>query len=248
MHAGEPPGVGPREIGTQREDLGRFPGAAALKTIVFPSGAKRALKIGCWPERQLRERRAGGAALSPSAARRGRPPRRPPRGSPGPPRRAARAAAGRPSRRPAAPPGAESPESDSRSKARSRADWNRCSGFFSRQWRTMRSSARREILVRQREIGRVFPQDRGHRVRGGVAVERAVAREHLVEDRAEGEEVAAGVGRPSAHLLGRHVADRAEDDSRLGPSRRGRRGSSSPLPDVPPRCASSASRGRSRGS
>ncbi len=53
-------------------------------------------------------------------------------------------------------------------------------------------------------------------------MERAVAREHLVEDRAEGEEVAAGVGRPSAHLLRRHVADRSEDDSRLGPGRRGR--------------------------
>jgi len=35
--------------------------------------------------------------------------------------------------------GVDASESDSRSKARSRADWNRCSGSFSRQWRTMRS-------------------------------------------------------------------------------------------------------------
>src|SRR5215471_13185748 len=31
------------------------------------------------------------------------------------------------------------PDRDSRSNARSWADWNRRSGFFSRQWRTMRS-------------------------------------------------------------------------------------------------------------
>ena len=36
--------------------------------------------------------------------------------------------------------GAEAPDSDSRSNARSCAEWNRSSGFFSRQWRTTRSS------------------------------------------------------------------------------------------------------------
>src|SRR6266545_6547429 len=36
--------------------------------------------------------------------------------------------------------GDETPVSVSRSKARSWAEWKRCSGFFSRQWRTIRSS------------------------------------------------------------------------------------------------------------
>ena len=110
---------------------------------------------------------------------------------------------------------AETPESASRSNARSCAEWKRCSGFFSRQCRTMRSSAGRDVLVRDGEVRRVLLQDRRHRVGGRVAVERAPAREHLVEDRAEGEDVAARVGGLAAHLLGRHVAERAEDDAGL---------------------------------
>jgi hypothetical protein len=35
----------------------------------------------------------------------------------------------------------DSPATADKSKARSWAEWKRCSGFFSRQWRTMRSSA-----------------------------------------------------------------------------------------------------------
>ena len=56
--------------------------------------------------------------------------------------------------------------------------------------------ARRDVLVRDGEVRRVLLQDRRHRVGGRVAVERALAREHLVEDRAEGEDVAARVGGP----------------------------------------------------
>ena len=76
--------------------------------------------------------------------------------------------------------------------------------------------ARRDVLVGDGEVRRIFLEDRRHRVRGGVAVERALAGEHLVEDRAEGEDVAARVGGLAAHLLGRHVAERAEHDAGLG--------------------------------
>jgi hypothetical protein len=74
---------------------------------------------------------------------------------------------------------------------------------------------RRDVLVGQREVGRILPQDRRHRVRGGVPAESAFAREHLVEDGAEREDVGSGIGRMPAHLLGRHVAERSEHDPRL---------------------------------
>ncbi len=54
-------------------------------------------------------------------------------------------------------------------------------------------------------------------------MEGTLAREHLVEDRAEGKNVAARVGGLSPHLLGRHVAERPEHDPRFGPERRGRK-------------------------
>ena len=46
------------------------------------------------------------------------------------------------------------PESASMSNARSCAEWNRCSGFFSRQWRTMRSMPGETFwLVMERSAG-----------------------------------------------------------------------------------------------
>ena len=82
--------------------------------------------------------------------------------------------------------------------------------------------AGRDAAVGLGEVGRLLRQDGAHRVRGRLAVEGALAREHLVEDRTEGKDVAARVGGTAAHLLGRHVAERAENDSGLGSLRRGR--------------------------
>ena len=61
----------------------------------------------------------------------------------------------------------------------------------------------------------LLPDDGGERLRGRVALEGLPPRGHLVEDRAERELVGAEVHRPSRRLLGRHVADRAEDGAGL---------------------------------
>ena len=62
---------------------------------------------------------------------------------------------------------------------------------------------------RQFGIGRIVMEDRAHQVCCGGAFERAAAGEHLVEDRAEGEDVGAVIDVLRAHLLGRHVRDGA---------------------------------------
>jgi hypothetical protein len=49
-----------------------------------------------------------------------------------------------------------------------------------------------------------------------VAGERAISAEHLIEDRGEGEKVAARVDRGAAELFGRHVRGRSEDVPRPG--------------------------------
>ena len=69
--------------------------------------------------------------------------------------------------------------------------------------------------VRGDEIRRILLEDRGHRVGGRVAFERSLPREHLVEHGAEREDVGALVRGLAAHLLGRHVGERAEDRARL---------------------------------
>ena len=70
----------------------------------------------------------------------------------------------------------------------------------------------RVVLVAGRR--RVFLQDRVHRLDRRIGVERAAAGEHLVEHDAEREDVGAVIDGLAAHLLGRHVAHRAEHRAR----------------------------------
>ena len=70
--------------------------------------------------------------------------------------------------------------------------------------------AERDPLVDARGLGRVRAQDGGHRLRRRLAPERPLPGQHLVEHGAEGEDVGPRVGLLAPHLLGRHVADRAE--------------------------------------
>ena len=69
---------------------------------------------------------------------------------------------------------------------------------------------------RRVEIRRILREDRRHRVGGGFALERALAAEHLVEHGAEREHVGAMIDRQAAHLLRRHVAERAEHRAGAG--------------------------------
>jgi hypothetical protein len=79
----------------------------------------------------------------------------------------------------------------------------------------------RRARVGQR--ARVLAQDRGHRLGGGLALERSPPRQHLVHDAAQREDVRPRVGHVPAHLLGRHVAHRPEHGARVrGPRERRR--------------------------
>ena len=195
---------------------------AAENTIVFPSGEKRARKIGCW--RNVNWEKDG-----PAGADRRSTPRPDEEGRRGG-RREDRDTRGGDEPAPRRPGSRRDRARAGRREPRERLEVERqIVGRVKTLLRILLQAVphdalepRREVLVGQREVRRVLPQDRRHRVGGGVAVEGALAREHLVEDRAEGEDVAAGVGLPPAHLLGRHVADRPEDHSRLGRGRRRR--------------------------
>ncbi len=70
------------------------------------------------------------------------------------------------------------------------------------------------IFCDLRELARVVPQDGAERLDGRVALEGASPGQHLEVDGAEREEVAAPVGALAAHLLGRDVAGRPDDEGR----------------------------------
>src|SRR5207249_4960826 len=86
---------------------------------------------------------------------------------------------------------------------------------------------RRRDLRAAGEFGRVFLQDRAHRVGGRPPLEGACAREHFVENRAQSKDVRALIYCLSARLLGRHVAESPHDDA--GCCRLGRGGEASLL-------------------
>ena len=68
---------------------------------------------------------------------------------------------------------------------------------------------------RQQVPVEVRAQHGRQRVRDGLALEQALAGEHLEQHDAEGPDVGALVGRPPARLLGAHVGRGAEDDAHL---------------------------------
>jgi hypothetical protein len=102
----------------------------------------------------------------------------------------------------------EIPETDSRSKAMSWADWKRWPGCFSKQWRTMRSSAG-AIAPAGGKVLRILVEDGGHGFGRGIALEAAPAAEHFVQDAAETEDVGAMIDGTAANLLWGHVTDGA---------------------------------------
>ena len=103
------------------------------------------------------------------------------------------------------------------SKARSREDWNRSSGSFSRQCPTSRSSAGGMGRPLSDSGWRLLAEDGVHRLDRGVPFERALSGEHLVQHGSEGEDVRTLVGALATDLFRGHVADRAHQCPGLGP-------------------------------
>jgi hypothetical protein len=68
----------------------------------------------------------------------------------------------------------------------------------------------------RRQRRRVDVHDRGNEARLALALKRLPAGQHLVEHDAEREDVGPGIDAAPFHLLGRHVANRAENHSRAG--------------------------------
>src|SRR5258708_29240597 len=85
------------------------------------------------------------------------------------------------------------------------------------------SEANGNVPTRFRKLRRFLAGDRGHRLGGGFALERAPAREHLVEDHAEGKNVGSMIGGVSSPPLPGHKTDPAHPRPRVRAT--GRRGS-----------------------
>ena len=94
--------------------------------------------------------------------------------------------------------------------ARSLADWKRSPGCFSRQ-RAMSVPAPRARPCRSPTPPVRAPQNRRERLGWGGPRKGLTPGNHLVEHTAEREEVRAAIHTGALHLLGRHVADCAQD-------------------------------------
>jgi hypothetical protein len=110
----------------------------------------------------------------------------------------------------------EIPETDSRSKAMSWADWKRWRRLFFEAMANDAFESGDDGGGARGKIRRVVVEDGGHGLSGGVALEGALAGDHFVQDAAETEDVGAMIDGFAANLLGGHVADRAEDLSGIG--------------------------------
>ena len=86
-------------------------------------------------------------------------------------------------------------------------------------WMSKTSSSVPEYRSDQRWLGGGLAQDSRHRLGGGLAGEGSLAREHLVQHEAEGEEVGAVVGHLAPDLLGGHVAHGADEGAGVGGGR-----------------------------
>ena len=80
----------------------------------------------------------------------------------------------------------------------------------------------RHIAAGFGKLRRVFLQNRAHGVSRSFSMKCAFAREHLVKNRAECEEIRAVVGGFASHLFRRHVADRAHHNPGIGCDLHGR--------------------------
>ena len=107
-------------------------------------------------------------------------------------------------------------EASDSANATSRADWNRFVAVLLEAVADDAVERGRDVAARGDRLRRLVAQDRRHRVARRVPPERPRAREQLVEDRAEGEQIGAVVHRDSADLLRRHVAHGAHHRAGLG--------------------------------
>ena len=68
----------------------------------------------------------------------------------------------------------------------------------------------------RRELGRIVFEDSGQRLRTRLTLKCPPARQHLVDDHTQREDVRAMVDRLPTHLLGRHIAHGAHHNAKVG--------------------------------
>ena len=98
----------------------------------------------------------------------------------------------------------------------SRVDSYRSAGFFARQRLSSHCSGSGASGCTSDQRRRFVAEDGGKFLHVRGPLEGAAAAQHLVDDDAERELVAAEIGGPARGLLRRHVADRPEDGAGLG--------------------------------